>query len=79
MIPSSRGSEGYGSESGKRTLCCPREADWDLGIERLAAAARQIDARARAVLWLAQSGARWRDLPQDRFGPYQTVKRRYYR
>lgn len=23
--------------------------------------------------------ARWRDLPEDRFGPYQTVKRRYYR
>jgi transposase len=32
-----------------------------------------------AVLWLARSGARWRDLPEDRFGPYQTVKRRYYR
>ena len=31
-----------------------------------------------AVLWLARSGGRWRDLP-DRFGPYQTVKRRYYR
>ena len=32
-----------------------------------------------AVLWLARSGARWRDLPEERFGPYQTVKRRYYR
>ena len=32
-----------------------------------------------AILWLARSGARWRDLPQDRFGPYQTAKRRYYR
>ena len=32
-----------------------------------------------AVLWLARSGARWRDLPEDRFGPYQTVKRRSYR
>ena len=32
-----------------------------------------------AVLWLARSGARWRDLPEDRFGPHQTVKRRYYR
>lgn len=31
-----------------------------------------------AVLWLARSGARWRDLP-ERFGSYQTVKRRYYR
>jgi transposase len=31
-----------------------------------------------ALLWLAHSGARWRDLP-ERFGPYQTVKRRYYR
>lgn len=32
-----------------------------------------------AVLWLARSGARWRDLPEGRFGPYQTAKRRYYR
>ncbi|ARQ14458.1 IS5 family insertion sequence transposase protein (plasmid) [Rhizobium etli] len=32
-----------------------------------------------AVLWLARSGARWRDLPEDRFRPYQTIKRRYYR
>ncbi len=32
-----------------------------------------------AILWLARSGARWRDLPEDRLGPYQTVKRRYYR
>nr|CAM76910.1 hypothetical protein MGR_0850 [Magnetospirillum gryphiswaldense MSR-1] len=24
-------------------------------------------------------GRVWRDLPEDRFGPYQTVKRRYYR
>jgi transposase len=31
-----------------------------------------------ALLWLAHSGGRWRDLP-ERFGPYQTVKRRYYR
>jgi transposase len=27
---------------------------------------------------MARSGGRWRDLP-ERFGPYQTVKRRYYR
>ena len=32
-----------------------------------------------ALLWLARSGARWRDLPEERFGPYQTAKRRYYR
>lgn len=32
-----------------------------------------------AILWLAHSGARWRDLPEERFGPYQTIKRRYYR
>ncbi|WP_346909186.1 IS5 family transposase [uncultured Roseibium sp.] len=32
-----------------------------------------------AILWLARSGARWKDLPEDRFGPYQTAKRRYYR
>ena len=31
-----------------------------------------------ALLWMGRSGVRWRDLP-GRFGPYQTVKRRYYR
>ena len=31
-----------------------------------------------ALLWIARSGGRWRDLP-DKFGPYQTAKRRYYR
>lgn len=31
-----------------------------------------------ALLWMARSGGRWRDLP-ERFGPSQTAKRRYYR
>ena len=31
-----------------------------------------------ALLWMARSGARWRDLP-ERFGDHGTVKRRYYR
>lgn len=31
-----------------------------------------------ALLWLTRSAGYWRDLP-ERFGPYQTVKRRYYR
>jgi len=31
-----------------------------------------------ALIWMARSGARWRDLPAF-YGPYQTVKRRYYR
>ena len=30
-----------------------------------------------ALLWMARSGARWRDLPEQ-FGDYRTVKRRYY-
>src|SRR6185437_960377 len=30
-----------------------------------------------ALLWMARSGGRWRDLPA-RFGDYQVVKRRYY-
>lgn len=30
------------------------------------------------LLWVGRSGGRWRDLP-EKFGPYQTVKRRYYR
>jgi transposase len=31
-----------------------------------------------ALLWMARSGGRWRDLP-ERLGDYDTVKRRYYR
>jgi len=31
-----------------------------------------------ALLWVGRSGGRWRDLP-EKFGSYQTVKRRYYR
>lgn len=31
-----------------------------------------------AILWVARSGSRWRDLPEH-FGPYGTAKRRYYR
>jgi transposase len=31
-----------------------------------------------ALLWMARSGGRWRDLPRQ-FGKHGTVKRRYYR
>ena len=31
-----------------------------------------------ALLWMARSGARWRDLPEQ-LGDYEAVKRRYYR
>jgi transposase len=31
-----------------------------------------------ALLWMARSGARWRDLP-ERYGSHQAVKRCYYR
>ena len=31
-----------------------------------------------ALLWMARSGARWRDLPEQ-LGDSETVKRRYYR
>jgi transposase len=31
-----------------------------------------------ALLWMARSGARWRDLPEE-LGDYDTVKQRYYR
>jgi transposase len=31
-----------------------------------------------ALLWMARSGGRWRDLP-DRLGSHHAVKRRYYR
>jgi transposase len=32
----------------------------------------------KALLWMARSSGRWRDLP-ERLGDYETVKRRYYR
>ena len=31
-----------------------------------------------ALLWMARSGGRWRDLPEQ-LGHYQAAKRRYYR
>jgi transposase len=31
-----------------------------------------------ALLWMARSGGRWRDLPV-RFGPFERAKKRYYR
>ena len=31
-----------------------------------------------ALLWMARSGGRWRDLP-ERLGDFRAVKRRYYR
>ena len=31
-----------------------------------------------ALLWMARSGGRWRDLP-ERLGDHRAVKRRYYR
>jgi transposase len=31
-----------------------------------------------ALLWLAKTGAPWRDLP-ERFGPWRTVATRFYR
>jgi len=31
-----------------------------------------------ALLWMARSGARWKDLP-ERFGPVERAKQRYYR
>ena len=31
-----------------------------------------------ALIWMGRTGGRWRDLP-ERYGSYQTVKKRYYR
>lgn len=30
-----------------------------------------------AVLWIAKSGAPWRDLPKERYGPWKTVYSRF--
>jgi transposase len=31
----------------------------------------------QGMLWILKTGARWQDLPRDRFPPYQTVHRHY--
>ena len=48
------------------------------GTEGQARAAHGQPPFLNALLWMARSGARWRDLPEQ-FGDYETVKRRYYR
>lgn len=59
------------SGNGSRDLClAAREASADR--------ARTIDDFWDALLWMARSGGRWRDLP-ERLGDYRSVKRRYYR
>jgi transposase len=51
----------------------------DLGETRIEITTKSDrPATFNALLWMARSGARWRDLP-EKFGPYQTAKRRYYR
>src|SRR5690606_33594753 len=63
------------------------EAQW-LWIEPLVPKARvRKDRRGRpatdrrallqGMLWILKTGARWQDLPRDRFPPYQTVHRHY--
>ena len=39
-----------------------------------------VDSRAalNGILWVLQTGARWKDLP-DRYPPYQTCHRRFQR
>jgi transposase len=47
--------------------------------ERAAGVTRTDNRRfLNALLWMARSGSRWRDLP-ERLGDYATVKCRYYR
>jgi transposase len=31
------------------------------------------------ILWIARTGAPWRDLPEERYGPWCTVASRFYR
>ncbi|NQX49807.1 transposase [Paenibacillus tritici] len=32
-----------------------------------------------AFLWIDLSGAAWRDLPEERYGPWKTVYSRFYK
>ncbi|MNL67344.1 hypothetical protein D3C87_1919170 [compost metagenome] len=32
-----------------------------------------------AFLWIARSGAAWRDLPEERYGSWKTTYSRFYR
>ncbi len=62
----------------------PRDDQWDRVRGFVPSGAKgkrgpQTDNRRflDALLWMALSGGRWKDLP-ERLGDYQTVKRRYY-
>ena len=48
------------------------------GPKESAGRAPTTDDFLNALLWMARSGGRWRDLP-ERFGRHEAVKRRYYR
>src|SRR5689334_14756312 len=56
------------------------DADWDRGRDLLPARGPKGDPRSfvDAVLWIARTGAPWRDLP-DRFGNWNSVWRRFRR
>ena len=62
----------FGMISGSKSSSSFRAA-----VKASAVRAAMADVSLRAVVGSAL-GARWRDLP-ERFGPYQTAKRRYYR
>src|ERR1700722_14607881 len=59
------------SGSGLRRLCLA-------GARASAVRAPTIVGFLNALLWMARSGSRWRDLPRQ-LGKYEAVKRRYYR
>src|SRR6202034_4514062 len=59
------------SGSGLRRLCLA-------GARASAVRAPTIVGFLNALLWMARSGSRWRDLPRP-LGRHEAVKRRYYR
>ena len=61
------------------------DEEWQL-VERVLPEPRNRRGRPRShrqmlngLLWLLRTGAPWRDLPRERFGPWQTVWRRFDR
>src|SRR6202021_2743603 len=62
---------GMTSGSGLRRLCLA-------GARASAVRAPTIVGFLNALLWMARSGSRWRDLPRQ-LGRHEAVKRRYYR
>lgn len=64
---------------------CPTEEKWELVKPLLLPARQPLRGRPRrdqrqvlcGVLWIMDTGASWRDVPEEKFGPWQTIYGQY--